>query len=194
MSPFTSAASCRNAASLYLRWVDGGAYRGFCSSSRRWYASGSAEPLPGVSGLPQQIDLLERYRGLVALGRVTYDEEQVRIIVQVRLPLARSVRVYLIQPEKLRRLQRELGGYAPPALASRYLHNSAPTDRGCNEDTQPWWKPAEVSAPATESERNASSDQGALVRILTHAEEIAALTTPTVSLAVSANGKLLTQD
>lgn len=37
-----------------------------------------------VSGLPQQTDLLEQYRGLVALGKLMYDPEQVRVIIHVR--------------------------------------------------------------------------------------------------------------
>lgn len=56
---------------------------------------------------------------------------------------------------------------------------------------QPWWKPAEKLESTSECEANASPDQGALVRILTHAEEIAALTTPKVG-PVSASWKLLT--
>ena len=96
--------------------------------------------------------------------------------------------LYLTHPAKLRRLQKELDGYAPPALASRYLHHSSPTDR---EDMQPWWKPAVTPESTSGSEANASPDQGALVRILTHAEEIAALTTPKVG-PFSANRKLLT--
>jgi hypothetical protein len=35
------------------------------------------------TGLPQQVDILERYRGLVVLGRIKYDEEQIRVITQV---------------------------------------------------------------------------------------------------------------
>lgn len=37
-----------------------------------------------TSNLPQVLDLLERYRGLVALGQINYDEEQVRVVMQVR--------------------------------------------------------------------------------------------------------------
>ncbi|KAH9839231.1 AFG1-like ATPase-domain-containing protein [Rhodofomes roseus] len=106
-----------------------------------------------VSGLPQQLDLLERYRGLVAIGRIQYDEEQVRLIAQ------------------LRRLQRELDGYAPPALALRYLHNE-----DSREDRQPWWAPTD--SPDSVTGADTPAEQGALIRIRTHAEEIAALTTP----------------
>ena len=36
------------------------------------------------TNLPANVDLLERYRGLVALGRIQEDEEQIRVIMQVR--------------------------------------------------------------------------------------------------------------
>ena len=35
------------------------------------------------TNLPIQVDLLERYRGLVALGRIKEDEEQIRVVMQV---------------------------------------------------------------------------------------------------------------
>ena len=35
------------------------------------------------TNLPVQVDLLERYRGLVALGRIKEDEEQIRMVMQV---------------------------------------------------------------------------------------------------------------
>lgn len=38
------------------------------------------------SNLPQTVDLLERYRGLVTLGTIKYDEEQVRVVMQVSAP------------------------------------------------------------------------------------------------------------
>ena len=41
-----------------------------------------------ITNLPAQIALLERYRGLVALGRVQEDEEQVRVIMQVSIPVS----------------------------------------------------------------------------------------------------------
>jgi hypothetical protein len=43
----------------------------------------SLHPKRCFSGLPQQTDLLEQYRGLVAAGRLTYDEEQVRVVMEV---------------------------------------------------------------------------------------------------------------
>ena len=42
----------------------------------------TTEP-PSSSNLPQTIDLLHTYRGLVALGKIKYDEEQVRVVMQV---------------------------------------------------------------------------------------------------------------
>ncbi|KAH9935750.1 AFG1-like ATPase-domain-containing protein [Fomitopsis serialis] len=111
-----------------------------------------------ISGVPQQLDLLERYRGLVALGRVRFDDEQVRVIAQ------------------LRRLQRELDGYAPPALATRYIHHSG-SERELGDNARPWWAPAD-HAEVTVDADTAASEYGALIRIRTHAEEIAALTTP----------------
>jgi hypothetical protein len=44
----------------------------------------------GVSNIAagiQTVDLLERYRGLVALGEIEYDEDQVRVIMQVSILL-----------------------------------------------------------------------------------------------------------
>lgn len=37
----------------------------------------------GPSGLPASTDLLEVYRGMVAQGRLAWDEEQVRIVMKV---------------------------------------------------------------------------------------------------------------
>ncbi|KAF7305969.1 Mitochondrial ATPase [Mycena chlorophos] len=53
----------------------------------------------------QTTDLLEKYRGLVAAGQIQYDEDQVRVVMQ------------------LRRLQRELIDYTPAMVAPRLLEN-----------------------------------------------------------------------
>jgi hypothetical protein len=48
--------------------------------------SGSAEssdPGPSMANLPASTDLLEVYRGLVAQGKLSWDEEQVRIVMKV---------------------------------------------------------------------------------------------------------------
>ncbi|KAI0630434.1 AFG1-like ATPase-domain-containing protein [Trametes polyzona] len=108
------------------------------------------------ANLPAQIDLLERYRGLVALCRIKEDEEQIRVIMQ------------------LRRLHKELDGYAPPAVLARHLnqtHTFAPGELPAEGgDSSPWWA-------ATDSFEQDRSSRG-LIRIRTHAEEIEALDTP----------------
>ncbi|KAK7473136.1 hypothetical protein VKT23_001237 [Stygiomarasmius scandens] len=112
-------------------------------TSKRLYSS---------STLPQQVDLLERYRGLVTLGKVQYDEAQVRVIMQ------------------LRRLQRELRDYNPVGSSSyAHWHNSPESDPSEDEKAQPnWW-----STPSeTESEHSA------IVRFKGHAEELASLQSP----------------
>ncbi|KAI0829842.1 AFG1-like ATPase-domain-containing protein [Trametes gibbosa] len=107
------------------------------------------------TNLPAQIDLLERYRGLISLGRIKEDEEQIRVIMQ------------------LRRLHKELDGYAPPAVLARHLnqkhsiHSGTPLGDKCID---PWWA-------ATEPVQQSSPSSG-LIRVRTHAEEIEALTTP----------------
>ncbi|KAI0930058.1 hypothetical protein AcV5_006860 [Taiwanofungus camphoratus] len=104
--------------------------------------------------LPQPMDLLERYRGLVALGKIKYDEEQIRVVMQ------------------LRRLQKDLDGYAPPALSSRYLQSMEDQAVRAEAESRPWWASSEESKPQV------AVDHRALIRIQTHSEEIAALTTP----------------
>lgn len=44
---------------------------------------GANPPMPGPSSLPSSTDLLEVYRGMVAQGRLAWDEEQVRIVMKV---------------------------------------------------------------------------------------------------------------
>lgn len=44
---------------------------------------GANPPMPGPSNLPASTDLLEVYRGMVAQGRLAWDEEQVRIVMKV---------------------------------------------------------------------------------------------------------------
>lgn len=57
-----------------------------CSTSRHvWTPTRSAKHSKDSENLPQPVDLLERYRGLVALGEIDYDEEQVRVVMQVRI-------------------------------------------------------------------------------------------------------------
>ncbi|EPQ56948.1 hypothetical protein GLOTRDRAFT_39171, partial [Gloeophyllum trabeum ATCC 11539] len=100
--------------------------------------------------LPQQVDLLDRYRGLVTLGKIKYDEEQVRVVMQ------------------LRRLQKELADYVPPTIASHYFS----AERKSRDGPVEWWKRHD------EEEEVAPSESKALTRVRSHAEELAALTTP----------------
>ncbi|KAI0779449.1 AFG1-like ATPase-domain-containing protein [Fomes fomentarius] len=122
-----------------------------CATSARRYGT----------NLPAQTDLLERYHGLVALGRVQQDEEQVRVIMQ------------------LRKLHRELEGYAPPALLSRHLNPTHTIAATSSEN--PWWL---ADNSIVEQETTFRS----LVRVRTHAEEIEALTTPKGLLIIGSPG------
>ena len=128
-------------------------------------------------GLPAQIDLLDRYRGLVALGRIKEDDEQIRVIMKVsqyrQFSHARTVRAYAggIQ---LRRLHKELEGYAPPAVLARHLNQTHAVSAAGSESDEsgPWWAASEPIQPPETSR--------GLIRVRTHAEEIDALTTPKV--------------
>ncbi|KII92426.1 hypothetical protein PLICRDRAFT_50808 [Plicaturopsis crispa FD-325 SS-3] len=113
----------------------------------------SAVPLTAVSqsNVPQQVDLLERYRGLVLLGKIKYDEEQVRVVMQ------------------LRKLQKELLNYAPPALPSHLLINSRAGAENVTDES--WWS-------YSEQESQVASHSKAIMRIKSHAEDLAELTTP----------------
>lgn len=99
MPHFTWCRSGLNVTSSHSRWVSGAPHQrcNVSVSSRRWYALDTTKSRPDVSGLPQQLDLLERYRGLVVLGRLSYAEEQIRVIFQVRLP-------YLMESDSCREM------------------------------------------------------------------------------------------
>lgn len=47
------------------------------------FASASLQDLQNRN-LPAQVDVLDRYQTLVTLGKITYQEDQVRLILQVR--------------------------------------------------------------------------------------------------------------
>ncbi|KAI0071648.1 hypothetical protein K474DRAFT_1712288 [Panus rudis PR-1116 ss-1] len=120
-------------------------FRGLRTSSPRLSHEDSG------SNLPQTVDLLETYRGLVTLGKVRYDEEQIRVVM------------------KLRRLRRELDQYVPPAFSSHYLMGS--TQEATELDAEePWW--------TSNVDKESAEEMKALVRVKSHAEELAALTTP----------------
>ncbi|KAH7888878.1 AFG1-like ATPase-domain-containing protein [Phlebopus sp. FC_14] len=102
----------------------------------------------GTSNVPQHTDLLQRYIDSVALGRIRYDHEQVRVII------------------KLRNLHHQLDGYAPPALASSLLGHGS--DK--NTRTTPWWSSSEDLSTA--------ENHLALTRVKSMSEELANLDTP----------------
>ena len=76
--------------------------------------------------------------------------------------------VHCLTVLQLRRLHRELKDYASPALTTHYM------DRFIASDSSPWW----VRRP--EEETLANADHKALVRVKSHAEDLAELTTPKV--------------
>ncbi|KZP22052.1 hypothetical protein FIBSPDRAFT_739626 [Athelia psychrophila] len=104
-----------------------------------------------ASNLPQSTDLLERYRGLVALGKISFDEDQVRVVMQ------------------LRRLQKELIDYAPPSLALHHTHSEIQSREEPGKSS-PWWVYSHLDEGA--------SDERALVRVKGQAEELAELDSP----------------
>lgn len=116
-------------------------------TTRRWQHSASNQ-------LPVQLDLLERYRSLVASGQINYDEDQIRVVMQ------------------LRRLQKTLLDYAPPALTWRLIDQDLSPDSSRND--APWWLYRKQEASMVGIDK-------ALVRVKSHADEIEALTTPKVS-------------
>ncbi|KAL7281558.1 hypothetical protein ACG7TL_004875 [Trametes sanguinea] len=79
--------------------------------------------------------------------------------------------------DQLRRLHKDIEGYAPPAVLARHLNQThafrASEISGAElHNSDPWWK---VPGPTPNPEDNTSAD---LVRVRTHAEEIEDLTTP----------------
>lgn len=53
-------------------------------ATKSWRGAHSPSSIRRSStNLPAQVDLLQRYRGLVVLGRVQEDDEQIRVIMQV---------------------------------------------------------------------------------------------------------------
>lgn len=79
---------------------------------------------------------------------------------------------------QLRKLSKELVDYAPPALTSHYLCRRT-TNEDETPDAQPWWTSKPQDPRVTEDVMN----DKALVRVRTHAEDLANLTTPKVGCA-----------
>lgn len=78
-----SALLFRDAASTSRRQLFAGRSR---SSSVRWNSTSAAKPDVGAEGAQEgkQTDLLQVYRGLVESRRLTWDDEQVRVVMRVR--------------------------------------------------------------------------------------------------------------
>ncbi|KAH8108023.1 AFG1-like ATPase-domain-containing protein [Cristinia sonorae] len=82
---------------------------------------------------------------------------------------------------QLRRIQKELDGYAPPALASRYLARDQHPTAAAASPGDGWWKADKLpGAPGPEIT--------ALVRVLRHEDELANLTTPKGLLLIGPPG------
>lgn len=85
------------------------------------------------------------------------------------------VTVRLLMVPQLRRLQKTLEGYAPPALASQYFHRQEIRDQDEeDEELDPWWT-------LDPSEREIEVDIKAIVRQKGHGEELASIMTPKVN-------------
>ncbi|BEJ16556.1 hypothetical protein CspHIS471_0511610 [Cutaneotrichosporon sp. HIS471] len=101
-------------------------------------------------------DLLEVYRGLVESGRLTWDDEQVRIVM------------------RLRHLYNDLYDYSPPLELLAKLGSTPP-----RKLEQSWfWTNARRSRQAASIGLGNSEAEHALVKVLSGEEEIALLTTP----------------
>ncbi|KAK7053155.1 hypothetical protein VNI00_003774 [Paramarasmius palmivorus] len=106
-----------------------------------------------AGNLPQQVDLLERYRGLVSLGKVNYDEGQ---------------ELELDPQSQLRRLQRQLVDYTPVG-ASSYTHWSNERGTSSESGSVEWW--------STRS-HEVKEEPLAMTIFKGHAEELASLKSP----------------
>ncbi|KAK8849679.1 hypothetical protein IAR55_005014 [Kwoniella newhampshirensis] len=108
---------------------------------------------------PAPTDLLELYRGLVATGRLKWDDEQVRCVM------------------KLRHLLETLEGYTPPMDLLARLTPSAPFL--AQQTREPgWWKGSRKAASEHLGLGKDGAEERKLVRVLSGEEELANLTTP----------------
>ncbi|GMK55042.1 hypothetical protein CspeluHIS016_0200980 [Cutaneotrichosporon spelunceum] len=126
--------------------------------ARRLYSSSKpAETVvPPSETETQKTDLLEVYRGLVESGRLTWDDEQVRIVM------------------RLRHLYNELQDYAPPLELLAKLGPAPP-----RKLEQSWFRTKVRRArQAASIGLGNSAEEHALVKVLSGEEEIALLTTP----------------
>ncbi|WVR08057.1 hypothetical protein IAU60_005103 [Kwoniella sp. DSM 27419] len=128
-------------------------------------AEGSSAPIgstsdAGLSGLPTSTDLLELYRGLVATGRLKWDDEQVRTVM------------------KLRHLLDSLEDYSPPLDLVAKLTPSAPYIAQQIVRKAGWLKGKEKAGEFLGIEWSGSEEEKRLVRVLSGEEELASLQTP----------------
>nr|XP_019043548.1 AFG1-family ATPase [Kwoniella bestiolae CBS 10118]OCF22478.1 AFG1-family ATPase [Kwoniella bestiolae CBS 10118] len=110
--------------------------------------------------LPAPTDLLELYRGLVAGGRLKWDDEQVRCVI------------------KLRHLLESLEDYSPPIDLVAKLTPSAPFIAQDVNRKSGWIKGKEKAGEYLGIEVDSGDEEKKLVRVLSGEEELANLETP----------------
>ncbi|KAE8542517.1 hypothetical protein D1P53_001296 [Cryptococcus gattii VGV] len=108
---------------------------------------------------PAPTDLLELYRGLVAAGRLNWDDEQVRCVM------------------KLRHLLDTLSDYSPPLELVAKLNPSAPYIAQQKEQTS-WWKGSKGTGEHLGFGETNGEVEKRLVKVLSGEEELANLKTP----------------
>ncbi|WWC73699.1 uncharacterized protein I206_107671 [Kwoniella pini CBS 10737] len=110
--------------------------------------------------LPAPTDLLELYRGMVATGRLKWDDEQVRTVI------------------KLRNLLATLEDYSPPIDLVARLTPSAPFVAQDVKRKSSWIKGKEKAGEYLGIEVDSGEAERELVRVLSGEEELANLNTP----------------
>ncbi|WVF68274.1 hypothetical protein IAT40_003039 [Kwoniella sp. CBS 6097] len=113
-----------------------------------------------VSGGLMPTDLLELYRGMVASGRLKWDDEQVRTVM------------------KLRHLLDSLEDYSPPIDLVAKLTPSAPFIAQDIVRKSAWKKSKEKAGEYLGVELGNTEEERKLVKVLSGEEELANLTTP----------------
>ncbi|WVO23098.1 uncharacterized protein IAS62_004443 [Cryptococcus decagattii] len=108
---------------------------------------------------PAPTDLRELYRGLVAAGRLNWDDEQVRCVM------------------KLRHLLDTLNDYSPPLELLAKLNPSAPYIAQQKEQTS-WWKGSNGTGEHLGFGETNGEVEKRLVKVLSGEEELANLKTP----------------
>ncbi|WWC92798.1 uncharacterized protein L201_007757 [Kwoniella dendrophila CBS 6074] len=130
-----------------------GGLRSISSNTRR-------EEDVSAAQVPAPTDLLELYRGLVATGRLKWDDEQVRCVM------------------KLRQLLTTLEDYSPPIDLVARLTPSAPFIAQDVQRKSSWIKGKEKAGEYLGIEIDSGDEERKLVKVLSGEEELANLTTP----------------